>query len=595
MNISESQTPRLIEDTVDDQARLSSAEIGNSVIPIIEKESTREVLANAWNYIWTKKPLSFNLPKEEIITESFKKVPIFTRRNYRNPDQTREQAIFLEKRRREHLHQSLNYYFSGVTYFDFFSLPTFRLAKSAKNLARAANRQEVAPECLLFAFLNSKVSKKLEMTKILRKSGFSQKKVRTLYQKARKNIGSKQTEGFNDYYQALQKPEPIKTWHDSYVFKFLAFILEPADWFPEMEMSKMHAIGFYDFKSHDFKAQAKNIQLNFMLRFKDKNRLELIRDPALKFLTNRLGYQTNIENMPFDPQALEEPNGYRQAFQFQLKSTKLFGFFRSLFLDIEEDTTPSSICFSSDSHSLFVRLAENSLIRFKTPVMTPEMLFVTMMEQRKTTLVGSIILKIIDDETDWYLLRYKLMKRIYAQELSIRTELEDEQQYFAYLLKINLPESEFKKSTESTLIDLAADLYRSELFTRILSINLFKVMNNDIRKSNRILNKRRYITIKKKKRVLGTDFVPLALEEKLGKGTDLAKLAPKEKLTNIPELAELALQGNFENVTDLAAFALGGNFDDGIALADLALQGNFENVTDLTLLSREGKLGKPVS
>jgi len=536
MNISESQTPRLIEDTVDDQAHLSSTETENSVIPVIEKKSTPEVLSNASKDIWKKKPFSFKwpkeetfvdqnvivegertvgsgdyLPKEEIITDSFKKVPIFTRHDYRNPDQTREQAIFFERRRREHFHQSLNYYFSGVTYFDFFSLPTFRLATSAKNLARAANRKEVAPECLLFAFLNSKVSKELKMTKILKKHGFSQKEVSKLYQKARKNIGSKQTEGFNDYYQALQKPEQIKGWKDSSVFRFLALPLDPyfwlsnktVDWLPKIRFSEKFiergAIGMPEF---EFEAEAIRLKL---LELKDKGLSRILKesfgDPSLRMLAKCWGYETQI----FDAQALEEPeqtkgrNGYYQALQFQLKKTKLFCFFRSLFLDVEEYTTPSSICFSSDSHSLFVCLAENSLRRFKTPVMTPEMLFVTMMEQRKTTLVGSIILKIIEDETDWYLLRYKLMKRIYEQELSVRTELEDEKQYFAYLLKINLPEAEFKKSTESTLIDLAADLYRYKLFTKILSINLFKVMNNDIRKSNRILNKRRYITIKKKK------------------------------------------------------------------------------------------------
>jgi hypothetical protein len=87
-----------------------------------------------------------------------------------------------------------------------------------------------------------------------------------------------------------------------------------------------------------------------------------------------------------------------------------FSFFKNVFFNFE-------VRNSYELNLLFEKSAENSLTRFKTPVITPEILFITMMEEKHTK-VGKIIQKFLKTDTNWYLLRYKLIKMIHYQETS---------------------------------------------------------------------------------------------------------------------------------------------------------------------------------
>ena len=74
--------------------------------------------------------------------------------------------------------------------------------------------------------------------------------------------------------------------------------------------------------------------------------------------------------------------------------------------------------------------------------------------------VYKIIKQFLKDDTNWYLLRYQLIKRIHSQELKVKSEIPKSQQYFAYLLKLNLSEFEFnlllKKKSNNSLPNLCA-------------------------------------------------------------------------------------------------------------------------------------------
>ena len=61
------------------------------------------------------------------------------------------QKILMEKRRRYQTYMALDYFLSAVTYFDFFSLDTFNIVKSAKYLAQICNKN-VTSELLLLPF-----------------------------------------------------------------------------------------------------------------------------------------------------------------------------------------------------------------------------------------------------------------------------------------------------------------------------------------------------------------------------------------------------------------------------------------------------------
>lgn len=174
-------------------------------------------------------------------------------------------------------------------------------------------------------------------------------------------------------------------------------------------------------------------------------------------------------------------------------------FFYKLFKKIgnfsffDKSLITKKIKYGYETNRIFEKAAENALTRFKTPVVTPEILFITMMEE-KNTKVSKLIKKFFIEETSWYLLRYKLIKRIHFQEVRIRAEVSKNEQYFAYLLKINLSELEFNCLIETNLLTLAVSTFRNKLITKMLTLNLFDLLEKDIYKSMQVTNTRVYST-----------------------------------------------------------------------------------------------------
>ncbi len=130
------------------------------------------------------------------------------------------------------------------------------------------------------------------------------------------------------------------------------------------------------------------------------------------------------------------------------------------------------IKYSYETHQIFEKAAENGLSRFKTPVITPEILFITLMEE-KDSKVGKKIRKILNDETTWYLIRYKLLKRLYHQEINVRNQVSKNQQFFAYLLKTELPESSFEKLIQKKLLSKSVALFRNLIIRDLMKKDLF--------------------------------------------------------------------------------------------------------------------------
>jgi hypothetical protein len=160
-----------------------------------------------------------------------------------------------------------------------------------------------------------------------------------------------------------------------------------------------------------------------------------------------------------------------------------FSFFKKSFL-------LSKIKYGFDYNFLLKKTADNALERFKTPVITPDILFITMMEE-KDKKPAKMIKSFLKTETDWYVLRYKLIKRIHLQESNIRAEKKN-QQYFAYLLKINLSEFEFNRLIENELLNLGISTFRNKIVTKMLSLNIFDLLESDIKKESRVLKERKY-------------------------------------------------------------------------------------------------------
>ena len=146
--------------------------------------------------------------------------------------------------------------------------------------------------------------------------------------------------------------------------------------------------------------------------------------------------------------------------------------------------------YSYEVNLLFEKCAENALVRFKTPVITGEILLITLMES-KNTKVAKIFKRCLNDETEWYVFRYRLMKRLYFEESAVREKVIKNQQYFAYLLKTQLHDNEFKRLMDNNL-QVGVSLFRDTLVTNVLKIDLYEKMYFDIRKSIKLKKQRKY-------------------------------------------------------------------------------------------------------
>jgi ATP-dependent Clp protease ATP-binding subunit ClpA len=162
------------------------------------------------------------------------------------------------------------------------------------------------------------------------------------------------------------------------------------------------------------------------------------------------------------------------------------GFFVQETLSLDQN-----IKYSHEVNKLFEKAAENALLRFKTPVISPEILFITLIEERNTK-ASKIIRRFLKNDVDWYLLRYKLIKRIHNQESNIRSEVVKNQHYFAYLMKIQLTDFEFNKLIETETLAQGVSLFRNTLISKILKVNIFDEISDEIYISMKITNKRSY-------------------------------------------------------------------------------------------------------
>ena len=151
------------------------------------------------------------------------------------------------------------------------------------------------------------------------------------------------------------------------------------------------------------------------------------------------------------------------------------------------------IAFSTELSRLFEKTAENAMTRFKTPVINSDILFITLMEDNESK-VSKIIRKSLNQESDWYILRYRLLKELHLHESTIRGEVTINHHYFAYLLKTRLSDNEFDQLIKKEILDSGVLLFRNYLIQNLLKVNLFECLSIEILKSHKITNKRKYLS-----------------------------------------------------------------------------------------------------
>ncbi len=139
---------------------------------------------------------------------------------------------------------------------------------------------------------------------------------------------------------------------------------------------------------------------------------------------------------------------------------------------------------------LYEKAAENSIVRFKTPIISSEILFLTLLENNSKII--KLLKNKLNSDLDWYLLKYKLIKRIHLEESKIREEIVKNQHFFGYLLKLQLTNSEFNILLKNNLLQMGVLLFRNTIISELLQINIYDILFSDIKKSIKVMNTRKY-------------------------------------------------------------------------------------------------------
>jgi hypothetical protein len=156
-------------------------------------------------------------------------------------------------------------------------------------------------------------------------------------------------------------------------------------------------------------------------------------------------------------------------------------YFRKIFKDFQLSKI-KPLKYAHEVNLLLEKTAENALLRFKTPVITPEIFLITLMEE-KNNKSGKLLKKLLKTESNWYLLRYKLIKRIHLQESEIKSKVKKNEHYFTYLLKICLSELEFNTLIEQNSLATGSSFFRNQVIYELLSLDFLKMLYQEIHNS----------------------------------------------------------------------------------------------------------------
>ena len=167
--------------------------------------------------------------------------------------------------------------------------------------------------------------------------------------------------------------------------------------------------------------------------------------------------------------------------------------FKDFLASFQEESFISNqnIEYSHPVTQLFLKSAEYALTQFKNPVITSEILFLTLIDEKKYV-TSKLIKKIFGSDTECYLVRYQLIKNLHAQEANIRGKISKNQQYFAYLLKTQVSENAFNFLLKKDSLKEAVLIFRNLLIAETMKTNLNKKVFKEVKKSIQLSNPRKY-------------------------------------------------------------------------------------------------------
>ncbi len=157
--------------------------------------------------------------------------------------------------------------------------------------------------------------------------------------------------------------------------------------------------------------------------------------------------------------------------------TKLFLFFNR---KKEKGLAQQNICFSSSALEVILKSLENAKSRFYTPIVTPEIMFLTILEGKWK--LSNKIKKKIKNNISLYSARQKLISKIYEDESIFKRSLDKQSMFFGYLLKKELRSCDYYKPEKNSFFNnlkTKVFLFKKSLLERISKQNIFFELKKD--------------------------------------------------------------------------------------------------------------------
>lgn len=257
----------------------------------------------------------------------------------------------------------------------------------------------------------------------------------------------------------------------NYIYKTLDYILSNISYFDFFSLDSFEILKQSKKLADFYKSEEVTLEILFLSFFYSSSELNLLFEE----------YEINKEQL-------------KQKIEIYLKSThnnqiSLWNQFQN-FGD-NNNRVIEDIQFSEEVLNFFENVSEISLNRFKTPIITTEILFLILLEANNN-FFGIILENILDNSLKWELFKYKIIKRIHKEESALRDQVPKNQYYFAYLLKTQLTDNEFHQLISNEILSKGVELFRNTLTVQLLDINLFKLLELDIYKSMVISPLRKY-------------------------------------------------------------------------------------------------------
>ena len=117
---------------------------------------------------------------------------------------------------------------------------------------------------------------------------------------------------------------------------------------------------------------------------------------------------------------------------------------------------------------LISKTINNSLVKFKNPIITTEIFFYTCLENKINIHYNKIF--------NIQIIKYKLLQKIYIDNLNLK-KVNRNIQFFTILFKIQIPTLQFKKLYFNNNLNLVIFVFRNLLLNEI-KISKFKLENN---------------------------------------------------------------------------------------------------------------------